>query len=106
MIIFSLRITVSPAKSNEVLDTLRLLAGPTSVEAGCIRFGFYEDLSNENTFLLMEEWESEKDLDRHIRSEDFRKILAVMDTAVERPEIKFVKVLNTAGMELIKELRG
>lgn len=106
MIIFSLRIIVSPAKSNEVLDTFRLLVGPTSVEAGCIRFSFYEDLSNKNTFLLMEEWESQEDLDRHIRSEDFRKILAVMDTASEQPEIKFVKVSNTAGMELIKELRG
>jgi quinol monooxygenase YgiN len=106
MIILSLRMMVSPAKRNEVLDTLRLLAGPTSAEAGCIRFGFYEDLRDKNTFLLVEEWESQEYLDRHIRSEDFRKILAVMDTAIERPEIKFVTVSNAAGMELIEELRG
>lgn len=43
---------------------------------------------------------------RHIRSNDYRNVLAVMEIASGPPEIKFVEALETDGMELIGEIRG
>jgi len=54
----------------------------------------------------VEEWESQADLDKHIRTDDFRKILAVMDISNEPPEIKFNTVSKTVGMEFIERIRG
>jgi quinol monooxygenase YgiN len=55
---------------------------------------------------LIEEWESREALDRHVRSNDYRKILAAMDLASEPPEVQFCSVLKESGMELIEEIRG
>jgi quinol monooxygenase YgiN len=66
----------------------------------------YSQTENSDSLVLLEEWKSREGLEQHIRSDDFRTILAVMDLAIEPPEIKFVTASNTAGMELIEELRG
>ncbi len=55
---------------------------------------------------LIEEWESREALDRHVRSDHYRKILAAMDLASEPPDIRFCCVALIAGMERIEELRG
>ena len=106
MIIVTLRIVVPPERRDEVLKTLRLFLGPTGVQPGCISCRFCQDIENENALTLVEEWESQADLDTHIRTDDFRKILAVMDISNEPPEIKFNTVSKTAGMEVMERVRG
>jgi hypothetical protein len=57
-------------------------------------------------FMLIEEWESRKSLQKHIRSDDFQTILDIIDLAKEPPEIKFNKVSLVRGFEMVKKLRG
>lgn len=54
---------------------------------------------------LYKKWESWEALDKYIRSDEYKKILAMMELASEPPEIKFVESLKTDGMELIQEIR-
>ena len=44
-------------------------------------------------------------LEKHIRSEEFRKILALMDMASESPEIFFYTVSSSEGFELIEKVK-
>jgi quinol monooxygenase YgiN len=53
----------------------------------------------------VEQWKTQEALDKHISSDDFRRILAVLDLSVGPPEVKFVTASHTTGMELIEELR-
>lgn len=106
MIIATLRIVVPPEKRDAVLQTLRSLLGPTQVQPGCISCQVHQDIENENALTLVEEWESQAELDRHIRSEEYRKVLAVMDMSSKPPEIKFNTVSSTAGMETVVAGRG
>ena len=101
MIIAFLRLSVSPKNREEVLKIVRLILEPTLVEDGCINFRFYRELENEDEMLLIQEWKSHADLDRYIRAEHYRKILAIMDLAKEKPDIKFHKISRTSGMETI-----
>ena len=54
---------------------------------------------------LIEEWEAMAELERHIASDEFRKIMAIMDMAVEPPEISFHSVSSTFGFELVEKIR-
>ena len=105
MIIATLRMSVSSEKRDDVIRTLRLVMGPTLAQRRCISCRLYQDVEDENLLSFVQEWKSREALDEHIRSKDYRKILAVMELASEPPEIKFVESLKTDGMELIEEIR-
>ena len=105
MLITNVQINAPPGRRDEILKTLRSLLGPTRVLPGCVSCRFYQDVENPNLLTLIEEWEDREALDRYIRSNDYRKILAAMDLASEPPEVQFCSVSSVLGMELIKELR-
>jgi quinol monooxygenase YgiN len=50
----------------------------------------------------VEQWESKGDLERHIQSSLYRRILAAMEFASEAPEISFHEVSKSTGMDLIE----
>ncbi len=104
MIIFTLHLTISSKIKDEVLHIVHSLIGPTEAYPSCIRCRLYDDTGNNNEILLLEEWESQEELEQHIRSHEFRKILALMDLANKPPEVSFHTVSNTAGLELVEAL--
>ena len=106
MITFSMRIVVPPEKRGEVLEALRLVRGPTRVLPGCINFQVYQEVDDANALILLEEWKSRAELDNHIRSEDFRKILFMMDLSSEPPVIQINAVSRTGGIEVIQAARA
>jgi quinol monooxygenase YgiN len=106
MVIATLRMSVPPEKQADTLRTLRTVMGPTRAQLRCISCRLYQDVEDANLVTFVQVWESQEDLNEHIRSDDYRKVLAVMELAGEQPEIKFIRVAHTAGMELIKRLRG
>ena len=101
MVIVTIRVIVSHENREEVLAIVRSLIAPTHASSGCINFTYCWEIENENALVLMEEWKTQKDLDTHIRSDDFRKILALIDMSSETPQIKISTVLQTAGMEAL-----
>ena len=105
MMLFTLRITSFPTRRHDVLRALRTLAGVTGSRRGCLFADVLVDIDNPNEITWTEEWESEKDLSRHIASDEYRKLLAVMDMSMSRPEIRFHTVTQTAGMEFIAAKR-
>lgn len=104
MIIATLRMTVCPEERDGFLQTVRGILEPTRVEPGCISFYLYQDIENENTFILVEEWEMKEYLDRNIQRENYKRLLGVMDFLSEPPEIKINAVSHTAGIEYLEEV--
>ena len=106
MIIATLRMSVPPEKKDDILRTLRIVTGPTRAQLSCISCIIYQDVEDENVVSFVQEWESWEALDEYIRSDIYRKILAVMELANQPPEIKFITAVKTEGLELIEEVRG
>lgn len=107
MILSNLRLTVSQDRKAEFIETLRVLRGPTSVEPGCLSCRFYQDVNDENSFALVEEWESEEALKSHLRNPEYNMLLSMMNLlAVYPPEVKFHTVSDTSGMEEIGSALG
>ena len=71
MIVNTTRITVQPDKRTEFLQTIGRLLLPSKNARGCRSFDFYLDATNENSTLLVSEWDTETDLNNYLESEDF-----------------------------------
>jgi quinol monooxygenase YgiN len=106
MITATLRISVSNTKKEEAIRLLRSLVGPTRVETGCISCHLYQEVSDPDVVTWVEQWRTQDDLECHLRSPQYKRILAALDMSDVEPEINFDTVIETKGMHLIEEARG
>jgi quinol monooxygenase YgiN len=94
-------------KPDRRVDLLKAMVGmlePVRVEKGCLGYSLCEDVENKNGFLLLEEWASQVDIERHIAQENQRRLLSLMDLLSEEPVIRYYTVTKTMGMDLIKQV--
>ena len=89
MVISTLRILTAPRSRAEVVRTLAAQLGPTRVQPGCRKCDLYQDVDNPEAVTLVEEWESQADLDPRLRSEDYRAVLEAIELSQEPPVIHF-----------------
>jgi quinol monooxygenase YgiN len=101
-----LNVIASPAKRKEMVQAVRPLLAPTRVLNGCARISFYQNIENPNALTLVEEWHSQSDLDYHLCSQEFKRLLAVMEMSSKQPEIRFITVSKTAGLETVQAAWG
>jgi quinol monooxygenase YgiN len=104
MILATLRMIIRPEMRRDFLETMRGMLEPTRVERGCLSYRLYEDVEDINTFVLVEEWATQKDLENHICTDNQRQLLALMDLLNEQPELRFSTVSHTKGMDLIEDV--
>ena len=105
MITLILSLNVSPTDRKNAVNIFNAVAGSTSVKPGCKRIRLYSDVNNDDDLILIEEWNSMSELERHIGSDEFRKIMAIMDMAIYPPEISFNTVSSVKGFELVEKIR-
>ena len=105
MIILVLKLKVSPSDRKDVISIFDTVAGSTSVKPGCKMVKLESDVHDDDDLFLIEEWETMPDLEKYIASDEFRKIMAIIDMAFEPPEISFHSVSTTMGFELVEKIR-
>jgi len=104
VILSTLKMVVQPERRRDLLKAIRGMLEPARVERGCLSYRLYEDVEDRNTLVLVEEWETQKDLENHIHTENHRRLFALMDLLSEQPELRFNTVSHTAGMDLIENV--
>ena len=105
MIMSTVRLAISEQQRSEVLRTLRVLRGHATAKSGCAGFSISQDVSDPQTLTISEQWATRADLDEHVRSADYRLLLAVIDLSVTAPEISFDDLGHIGGLELVQALR-
>ncbi len=98
-------IRVLPEKHKEVLQTLIFMTTLTENEKGCLSYGIYGDIEDENIFNLISEWETRPHLNRHMRSDRFSVLLGTKSLLSEPIKIQILTVSNTEGMEAVDTIR-
>lgn len=99
MILVSMHMKVSPAKRQELSQTIISLLSSIRKEQGCERCVFFQDLEDENIFCLLQEWDTRKNLEAHRKSEWFKVLRGAMNlleepgkiisySSIHQPEIK------------------
>jgi quinol monooxygenase YgiN len=100
-----LRITARSNRVQSMIQALRSLMLPIQLDRGCGGCRLYADIDNPNALLYTEEWATQKDLEREIRSDRFTRLLSVMESSPTSPVLEFLIIPRTRGLEYIAEVR-
>lgn len=105
MISMSLRIVPQPHRVEELIHALRLQMSRTEVQPGCIQCRLSQDQRERNVVFYQEQWDCWSEIEKHIRSDRFARILELMELSTVTPELSFCDIHETRGMEYVQQLR-
>jgi quinol monooxygenase YgiN len=95
------RIVIPDEKRAELLNLLFRLKGPTEASSRCLACWVSQDLEDEGVLTYFVRWKTQEDLEEHLRSERFRRILPYIDLSVENPVVSFGTIDRECGMEFL-----
>ncbi len=105
MIISTLKIVTNPANRTEILRTLTAISGRSKVQPGCLGSHLYEDIEEHNIIWAVQEWRSEQDLTKYLQSDDYHRVLSVIELSACPPVIHFDELSSRRGMEVVESVR-
>ena len=106
MVVNTTRITVRPENRCELFQTIRPLLGPIRNEKGCLAYRFYVEANDENSTVLIGEWESQEDWNNHLRSRDFAILLGAITVLSSPADIDFKLLSAVADTEQLDRIRA
>jgi quinol monooxygenase YgiN len=89
MILVIIRIKALPGKRTELLQTFSSLIGSIRADKGCNRCDVCQSIEDENEILVLEGWDSQENLNLHLKSGRFRVIRGTTSLLQEPFKIMF-----------------
>ncbi len=105
MIIAITIMNVLPEKQKEVLQTLLSMIEQPGKEKGCLSYGIFCDIEDNNVFNLISEWETRQYLDHHMKSDRFRVLLGTKSLLSEPLKIQIFTVIDSEDIEAVYSIR-
>jgi len=94
-------------KRGEALKILKAMVARNQARTDdCVFCRICEDALEENILQFEEMWRTEEELVRHLRSDEYRNLLLVMEMALKQPEIRFDTISSSTGIETIEKARS
>src|SRR4030042_6159989 len=87
MILVIIRMRVIAEKRKELSQTIASLIGSIRTEKGCQRCNFFQSMEDENELSILEEWDTQENLNSHLKSERFRVLRGAMHLLQEPYEM-------------------
>lgn len=87
MILLIIHMRVSPEKRKELSQTITSLLSNIRAEKGCTRCDLFSGVEDASLLCLVEEWDSQKNLERHRSSACFKVIRGAMKLLATSCEI-------------------
>ena len=106
MIIVRITLHVLPEKQKEMAQTLLSLMHSMEKEAGCLCYEILCDVNDKNMLCILEEWESRKMLDQHLKSDLFGVLLGSKSLLCHSHEIHIYTVQQEEGMKAVLAVRS
>jgi quinol monooxygenase YgiN len=97
--------SVLPQQINAVSAAVHAVLAATRREPGCLTCSLATDMGEYATLRLVESWDSEDSLRRHVRSPRFEALAGVMESAFAPPHVEFVLPGGTRGIEYARSIR-
>ena len=72
---------------------------------GCVNCHVSSDLHDPHTLYYVEEWMSEGELRRDIRSERFGRLIEALELAARPPRVQIQVILESHGLDYIEHAR-
>jgi quinol monooxygenase YgiN len=93
---------VIKGKGEEFLQTVRSLRERLKQEEGFFKCTVYQDVTDESTFNLIEEWNTQDHLDNHLKSDLFGVLIGALKVLSEESEVKYRFVSHKEGSKVLE----
>jgi quinol monooxygenase YgiN len=91
------RVTCDEEKREELTSLCREMQDNSRREEGCIRYGFFSAIEDENSFVAVEEWEDRAALDEHFAQPHLQEFAAkLLELVSEPPEVAIHEIAGTS----------
>jgi len=90
-------ITVHPENRKEFFQTISAVGEKIRREKGCLSFRLFEETGNENSLMLVGEWEGKDCWELHRRGENF---------AILHGSVQVLSIRSKIGHKLLSVLEG
>ena len=101
----SIEFQFAPAELEPAVQLLLSVVGQTEAKTGCQRCCVGRDAGSEGRVRYDETWSSEAAFHRHVRSEEFGRVLVAMDMCCEEPQVVIGNLSGRTGLDCLRELR-
>ena len=104
MIQATFRLVAPEGKLQEFRNVLLHVKGPTESFPECRVCWLCQDVTNDHALVYLVQWDSQEDLESHLRSERFRRLLPYIEMSVEPPVVSFGSIEHIRGIEFLVEV--
>ena len=106
MILSTVRLAIPDRHRHDVFRMLRVFVGHSTAKAGCAGVSVSQDVTDPESVTITERWVTRADFDEHVRSAEYRLLLAAIDLSAAPPEISFDEVDPIGGLDVVTALRS
>jgi len=103
MVIAVLEMTLPRGNEADTIGALRTFWDTTCARPGCVG-GVFQEVGSFQTALYIEMWQ-EPPSSRPTSAPEYHRLIAIMETAAERPAFRFNFVSETRSLEWVEQLR-
>ena len=103
MLIYQLKIEVKPYKPDEFVNSMRSYLHIIRKAKGCFDFSVYQDSDKENTYIVIGEWQTRKDMEKHFQTHEFELLIGAATVLGKTFAMNIAEVSETGGFELARE---
>jgi quinol monooxygenase YgiN len=101
----TVRMRVRPEKRDEFIQAMTDLTARARRAVGCVAAHFYTESEDPYAFTLVEEWRRRRDLDRHLRSDEFAAVIGASFLLSDAAEITLDLISHQGGAEEVLRRR-
>ena len=105
MVIARYRLAPDPNQLTDFLQVVRSVLEPIRVQPGCRGCTLYRDETEGNTYVIIQEWETDRHLATHLSSATFKALLIAMDLLREPPVVNFDCVVSSHALDSIDQIK-
>lgn len=102
----TIRMKIPSGQRKEVYAILGPMIERTKLEEGCLSCRLYQDVFARQWIMFEEIWVDEANLRKHLRSDEFRTVLLVIEMARQPPEICLDRMARSGSLREIGAIRN
>ena len=106
MIVTTIRLQTTPETRKEILQTFRSLADSAQCGAGCKSCRIYRELGNDETVIVIQEWDTKNHWDEHLHSDEFAVIIGAMSVLQKPDTVEFQVLDQLEGSRSMEAIRA
>ena len=90
----------------EAVVILDVVAEKARNTTGCLGCSIFRGVKDRRMIVFEQCWDNEENMNIHLRSEIYNRVLLVIEMALEQPEIRFDRIDCSSGLDAIEAARN